>query len=170
MFSYLELPFTASSSFFIIHLDLPLTASLVVLWFYHTCLFDWTYNSDAKRKASNPTQLGFLKTPLLFEYYLLSPRKSFWSFYRVYEPRHSASLFQTRKYISDAMFYAMMIMNDMSEHLNLFFSFESVLFLCFRIFCFSLPMCPLWACSSSLSCFYSFFGKRLLPWRFLVTS
>ena len=30
-----------------IHLDLPLTASLVALWLCHACLLDWTYTSDA---------------------------------------------------------------------------------------------------------------------------
>ena len=66
MFSYLDLPFTASSpihisgltldcqffSFFFIfvftYLDLPSSASLAVLWLYRTCLPDWTYTSDAR--------------------------------------------------------------------------------------------------------------------------
>ena len=30
------------------YLDLPLTASLVMLWLFHACLLDWTYNSDTK--------------------------------------------------------------------------------------------------------------------------
>ena len=40
-------------------------------------------------KASNPAQLGFgllWKTSILFEYYLISPRIFFWSFYRVHDP------------------------------------------------------------------------------------
>ena len=49
---HLDLSSIASSShhFFIIfftYLDLPLSASLIVLWLYHSCLLDWTYTSDA---------------------------------------------------------------------------------------------------------------------------
>ena len=60
------------------YLDLPLTASWVVLWLCHTYLLDRTYNSEA-----NLVRIwNSLKTSICLNY-LLSSRRSFWSFYRV---------------------------------------------------------------------------------------
>ena len=84
----------------------PLLPAWLRFCLCHACLLNWTYNSDANcifyssgltsgcqffsssfiyldlplsasQKTSNPAQLGFLKTPILFEYYLLSPRRFF---------------------------------------------------------------------------------------------
>ena len=82
------------------HLDLPPGASS----FHHLFIYLDLPLSASSKETSNPAQLGCLKTPILFEYYLLSPRRSFRSFYRVHRPSHSASLFQTKQHISDAMY------------------------------------------------------------------
>ena len=73
--------------------------------------------------------LGFFENSDLFEIsFFLFPQRSFWSFYQVHDPFHSASLFQTRKHISDAMCYAMydhewhVWVFKLVFHLNLFCS------------------------------------------------
>ena len=114
-----------------IYLDLPFIASLVALLTLPriSTWLDLHLRCQCE-KASNPAQLGFkpFENSDLFWNYLLSPRRSFWSFYRVHETSHSASLFKTRKYISDAMCYAMydhewhVWVFKLVFHLNLFCS------------------------------------------------
>ena len=85
------------------YLDLPLITSLVALWLYHACLLDWTYTSDTNLVGI----WNSLKTLICLNY-PLSPRRSFWSFYRVLDPIFfSTLLFQTRKHVLDARCHAM---------------------------------------------------------------
>ena len=52
------------------YMDLPLIASLVVLWFYHSYLLNWTYNSDAMAKRLQiqlSWDLGVFENSGLFE-------------------------------------------------------------------------------------------------------
>ena len=112
-----------SNSFLSTYLDLPSNASLVAFWLHYTCLSYWTYTSDAK-------QLRFFKNSDLSEL-PSSFRRSFWSFYRV------QGLFSFCVPISDKKTYiwcnvscnVWLCMNEMSKHLNSFFSeFVSFLF------------------------------------------
>ena len=178
MSTYLDLPFTASLVALLIlsrlsiwldlqlwcQFDYALTLSLMFTWLD---LHLWCQAKMLQIQLS--WDFGLFENFDLVWILPFSPRRSFWSFYRVHEHPHSASLFQTRRHIFDAMCYAMY---DHEWHVwvfNLFFfSFEFILFLCFRILCFSSPMCSLQACSSSLSCFYPLFEKHLHPWRLLV--
>ena len=105
-----------------------------------TCSLDWTYTSDVMRKGFKSSSVriwAFWKLWSVWNYFLF-PWRSFWSLYRVHEPSHSASLFQTRKYISDAMCYAMydhewhVWVFKLVFHLNLFCSSVLGFFAFFR--------------------------------------
>ena len=126
-----------------IYLDLPFTASLVALLTLprKSIWLDLQLWCQAKRLQIQLSWDFFWKIWFIWKY-LISPRRSFWSFYRVHDPSHSASLFQIRKHMSDTMCYAMyghewhVWVFKLVFHLNLFCS--SVL----RFFAFLSPCVP----------------------------
>ena len=69
---------------FFIHLDLPPGASSLSSFYLPGLTSECQFKRDFK--SSSVGIWASLKTPILFEYYLLSPRRSFWSFYRMYDP------------------------------------------------------------------------------------
>ena len=105
--------------FFFTYLDLPSSASLIVLWLYHSRLPDWTYTSNARLVDILWKNSDLSELPSSF-------RRSFWSFYRVQNLFRSTSLFQIRQQISDAICHAMYDcawMKCPSIFLDSFFSF-----------------------------------------------
>ena len=105
------------------YLDLPLIATLVVLWLCHVYELDWTYNSNAMVCIWNP-----LKTLICLNY-LFSPRRSFWSFYQVQNPLSPYIPVSDKKTFiwCNVPCNVWLCMNEMSKHsffyLNLFHSF-----------------------------------------------
>ena len=87
---------------FFTYLDLPPSASLIVLWLCRTCFLDWTYTFDAKLVGIWDS----LKTLIWLDYHFSSEGLSE-TFIGCKTLFRYASLFQTRKQIFYAMCQAM---------------------------------------------------------------
>ena len=120
------------------YLDLPLSASLVALWFCYAYLPDWTYNSDAKLGW----YLRFFESYDLFELpsfflkvflKLLSSARPFFTLYSYFR--------QENIYLIQCAMQYWLCMNETSEHLNSFFIWICFIPL-FRIYCFTALLCP----------------------------
>ena len=96
-----------------------------MLWLYHSCLSDWTYTFDARL-------VDIFWETLICLNYLLPSEGLFEPFIECKTLFHSASLFQIRKQISDAMCRAMYDcawMKCLSIFFEFFFPFSSFLVL-----------------------------------------
>ena len=172
---YLKASQTCSLNFYhmSIYLDLPFTASLVALLTLPriSTWLDLHLRCQCE-KASNPAQLGsgpFEKFDL-FENIFFLPEGLSKAFIEC------ITLLTLHLYFRQENIYPMQMCYAMYDHEWHVWVFELVFHLslfCSSVlgfFCFSSPMGPLRACSSSLSCFYPLFGKHLPPWRLLFMS
>ena len=106
------------------YLDLPFTASLVTLWLCHAHLLDWTYTSDAMRKALKihlSWDLGFFENFDLFENILFFPEGLSEAFIGCMTLLTLHPYFRQENIYPIQCVMQCMIMNDMSEYSNSFF-------------------------------------------------